>query len=125
MIHETPAATNEEPVPVPEVTPPPPVEKKPAVRRAAAKKKAATAKPEATDGGSKKQVKRLKKDLRGAKAEIAALQSQLVATLKREKELMLFSEKKFKKMTAAGKRWEKKQLAKMKKAAKKSRKKLK
>ena len=60
-----------------------------------------------------------------ARDEIAVLKDQLAAALKREAELRKLSEKKIKKMLAAGERWEKKQRIKLKKAARKARKKLK
>ncbi len=60
-----------------------------------------------------------------AKDEIAVLKDQLAAALKRERELSRISEQKALKMLAAGERWEKKQLAKLKKATAKARKKLK
>jgi len=58
-----------------------------------------------------------------AKDEIAVLKDQLAAAMKREKELVKISEQKARKMFAAGERWEKKQLEKIKKAASKVRKK--
>ena len=54
--------------------------------------------------------------------KITVLKDQLDAALKREKQLMKISEKKAKEMLAAGVRWEKKQLSKIKKAAEKARK---
>lgn len=51
-----------------------------------------------------------------ARDEIAVLKDQLTAGLKREKELVKISEKKARKMLAAGGGWEKKQLARIKKA---------
>ncbi len=53
-----------------------------------------------------------------ARDEIAVLKDQLDKALKREKELRKISEKKAKKMLAAGEAWEKKQLEKLRKAAK-------
>jgi hypothetical protein len=58
-----------------------------------------------------------------AKDEIAVLKDQLSEALKREKGLVKLSEQKAMKMLAAGERWEKKQLAKIKKAAARARKK--
>ena len=58
-----------------------------------------------------------------AKDEIAVLKDQLAAALKREKGLLKLSEQKAKKMFAAGERWEKIQLEKIKKAASRIRKK--
>ena len=58
-----------------------------------------------------------------AKDEIAVLKDQLAAAMKREKELVKISKQKARKMYAAGESWEKKQLAKLKKAASKARKK--
>ena len=49
--------------------------------------------------------------------EAAVLRDQLNKAMKREKELRKISEQKAKKMLAAGEAWEKKQLAKLKKAA--------
>ncbi len=60
-----------------------------------------------------------------AKDEIAVLKDQLAAALKRERELSRISEKKALKMLAAGERWEKEQLAKLKQATAKARKKFK
>jgi hypothetical protein len=78
-------------------------------------------------------VEKLKKDLKeaketmkvvraAAKDEITVLKDQLDAALKREKELLKISQKKAVKMLAAGERWEKKQVAKIVKAAKVARK---
>jgi hypothetical protein len=58
-----------------------------------------------------------------AKDEIAVLKDQLAAALKREKGLLKLSEQKAKKMFAAGERWEKIQVEKIKKAASRVRKK--
>ena len=58
-----------------------------------------------------------------AKDEIAVLKDQLASALKREKGLLKLSEQKAKKMFAAGERWEKIQLEKIKKAASRIRKK--
>jgi hypothetical protein len=58
-----------------------------------------------------------------AKDEVVVLKEQLAEALKREKGLIKLSEQKAKKMFAAGERWEKKQLAKLKKAASKARRK--
>jgi hypothetical protein len=58
-----------------------------------------------------------------AKDEVAVLKDQLAAALNREKGLIKLSEQKARKMFAAGERWEKKQLAKIKKAAARARKK--
>ena len=58
-----------------------------------------------------------------AKDEIAVLKDQLAVALKREKGLLKLSEQKAKKMFAAGERWEKIQLEKIKKAAARVRKK--
>jgi D-alanyl-D-alanine dipeptidase len=99
--------------------------KKPATR-----KSAAAARRAAATRSRNQLVKNLRKDLDDAratlkvartatKAEIAMLKDQLNAALKREKELLKISEKKVKKMIAAGERWEKKQLGKLKKAAEK------
>ena len=60
-----------------------------------------------------------------AKDEIAVLKDQLAAALKRERELSRISEQKALKMLAAGERWEKKQLAKLKQVTAKARKKFK
>jgi len=60
-----------------------------------------------------------------AKDEIAVLKDQLAAALKRERELSRISEQKALKMLAAGERWEKKQLAKLKKVTANARKKFK
>jgi len=49
------------------------------------------------------------------------LKEQLAAALKREQELMKLGEKKAKAMLAAGERWEKKQIARIKKATSKKR----
>ena len=58
-----------------------------------------------------------------AKDEIAVLKDQLAAAMKREKELVKISKQKARKMYTAGESWEKKQFAKLKKAASKARKK--
>lgn len=58
-----------------------------------------------------------------AKDEIAVLKDQLAAALKRENGLLKLSEQKARKMFAAGERWEKIQLEKIKKAASRVRKK--
>jgi hypothetical protein len=58
-----------------------------------------------------------------AKDEIAVLKDQLAAARKREKELVKISEEKVRKVIAAGESWEKKQLARLKQAASKVRKK--
>ena len=60
-----------------------------------------------------------------AKDEIAVLKDQLAAALKRERELSRISEQKAKQMLIAGERWEKQQLAKLKQAAAKAKKRLK
>ncbi len=52
-----------------------------------------------------------------AKDEIAVLKDQLAAALKRGKALVKISKKKAREMLVAGQRWEKKQLARIKKAA--------
>jgi len=51
-----------------------------------------------------------------AKDEIASLKDQLAEVLKREKALVKMSQEKTRKMIAAGERWERKQLNKIKKA---------
>ena len=58
-----------------------------------------------------------------AKDEVAVLKDQLAEALKREKGLLKLSEQKARKMFAAGERWEKEQIARIKKAAAKARKK--
>lgn len=55
-----------------------------------------------------------------AKAEIAVLKDQLAAVMKREKALLNISEQKAKMMWKAGEQWEKKQMAKIRKAFKKT-----
>ena len=60
-----------------------------------------------------------------AKDEIEVLKDQLAAARKREKELVRISEQKIKKMIVAGERWEKEQLARLKKATANARKKFK
>ncbi len=60
-----------------------------------------------------------------AKDEIAVLKDQLAVALKREREFSRISEQKAKQMLIAGERWEKQQLAKLKQAAAKAKKKLK
>ncbi len=60
-----------------------------------------------------------------AKDEIAVLKDQLAAALKRERKLSRISEQKIKKMLVAGERWEKEQLAKLKRAAANAKNKLK
>jgi len=52
-----------------------------------------------------------------AKAEIDVLNDNLKAALKREQALLKMGEKKAKMMMAAGQRWEKQQLAKIRKLA--------
>ena len=59
-----------------------------------------------------------------AKNEIAVLKDQLAAVIKREKELIKISKNKTAKMIAAGEKWEKQQLAKIKKTASRTRRKL-
>lgn len=59
-----------------------------------------------------------------AKDEIAVLRDQLAAVVKREKELMKMSKNKTAKMIAAGERWEKEQLARIKKIASQTRRKI-
>lgn len=113
--------------------------KKPRVAKASRKSKAM---PEdaAVDGKQQKAtdsrqllIAKLKQDLKEAKKtlkvarvaardEIEILKDHLNAALKREKELLKISEKKAKKMLAAGARWEKKQVAKIIDAAKTARK---
>ena len=56
-----------------------------------------------------------------ARDEIILLKDLLDAALKREKELVRLSEKKARKMIAAGERWEKKHMGRLKKAADKAR----
>ena len=58
-----------------------------------------------------------------ARDEVAVLKDQLAEALKREKGLIKLSKQKAKKMFAAGERWEKKQLAKIKSAAARARRK--
>ena len=60
-----------------------------------------------------------------AKNEIAVLKDQLAKAMKREEKLRKISQKKAKKMLAAGERWEKKQLDKLKKATEEARKRMK
>ena len=122
-------------------------ETSPAIKAAPAKKKAPAGKISSTEenrraaaSSRKALIDRLKKDLKKAKDaareelklaneaarnEIAVLKDQLAAALEREEVLRKLSEKKIKKMLAAGERWENKQRAKLKKAAQKARKKLK
>ena len=143
MADEQKEATEQEPV-VSETTP---AGKMAPVRKTSAKSKAAAGKISSTDenrraadSSRKALINRLKIDLMkardaareelklanvAARDEIAVLKDQLAAALKREEKLRKLSEKKIKKMLAAGERWEKKQRVKLKKAADKARKKLK
>ena len=143
MADEQKEATEQGPV-VNETTP---VGKMAPVRKTSAKSKAAAGKISSTDenrraadSSRKALINRLKIDLMkardaareelklanvAARDEIAVLKDQLAAALKREEKLRKLSEKKIKKMLAAGERWEKKQRVKLKNAADKARKKLK
>jgi len=143
MADEQKEATEQEPV-VSESTP---AGKMAPVRKTSAKNKAAAGKISSTDenrraadSSRKALINRLKIDLMkardaareelklanvAARDEIAVLKDQLAAALKREEKLRKLSEKKIKKMLAAGERWEKKQRVKLKKAADRARKKLK
>ena len=143
MAGEKKEATEQEPV-VSETTP---AGKMAPVRKTSAKSKAAAGKISSTDenrraadSSRKALINRLKIDLMkardaareelklanvAARDEIAVLKDQLATALKREEKLRKLSEKKIKKMLAAGERWEKKQRVKLKKAANKARKKLK
>jgi len=118
--------------------------KKPATRKPRTKRQAARSKRsktprskasnrKAATDSQRELVAKLRQDLKDvketikvaratAKYEIALLKEQLDAALKREKELVKISEKKTRKMLAAGERWEKKQVAKMMKSAEKARK---
>jgi len=115
------------------------VRKKAAVKKKTASRKKTTTKNRKTATTSRHALTaRLKQDLEAtkkafreelklvrvaAKDEIAVLKDQLTEALKREKGLIKLSEQKARKMLTAGERWEKKQLAKIKKAAARARKK--
>lgn len=90
-----------------------------------AKRKAATDSRHAAAEKLEQNLKDVREALKvartAAKAEITLLRDKLDAALKRE-ELVKISEKKAKRMIAAGENWEKKQLAKLKKSAKGARK---
>jgi len=143
MADDTKETTEEKPV----VTETPPVVKLAPAKKPPAKKKVTAQQPSSTEENLKAAavsrkalIERLKKDLKKAKDaakeelklaraaardEIAVLKDQLAAALGREAELRKLSEKKIKKMLVAGERWERKQRARLKKAARKVRKKLK
>jgi len=97
-------------------------------KKPVSRKKAASSRRAVATRSRNELVKTLRKDLEdtratlkaakaAARAEAALLKDQLRAALKRERELVKISEKKIKKMIAAGERWEKKQIGKLKKAA--------
>lgn len=87
-------------------------------RKAAAEKRASLAKKLREDLKATKETLKAVKD--SAKAEIAVLKDQLNAAMKREAELLKIGEKKVHAMVAAGEKWEKEQMAKLMKIAKKS-----
>ena len=92
--------------------------------RAAAHLKKAAAKRTVLANKLQEDLKATKETLKAvkesAKAEVAVLKDQLNAAMKREAELMKIAEKKVHAMVAAGEKWEKEQLAKLKKMANKS-----
>jgi hypothetical protein len=106
--------------------------KKTTKKKPLTKKQAIAVKRRAATRTRDQLVNVLKKDLEDTKAtlkvvkaaaknEIALMRDLLDAALKREKELMKISEKKAKKMFVAGEQWEKKQVKKLKRAAERTR----
>jgi len=87
-------------------------------RKVANEKRAALANKLRTDLKAAKDTIKATKE--SAKAEIAVLKDQLNAAMKREAELLKIGENKVRAMVVAGEKWEKQQLAKIKKMASKS-----
>ena len=87
------------------------------LKKAAAKRSALANKIQQDLKATKETLKAVKES---AKAEVAVLKDQLNAAMKREAELMKIAEKKVHAMVSAGEKWEKEQLAILKKMANKS-----
>lgn len=87
-------------------------------RKAAAKKHAVLAAKLREDLKATKETLKAVKE--SANAEIAVLKSHLAAAMKREAELQKIGEKKVREMVAAGEKWEKAQITRIKKIVAKS-----
>jgi hypothetical protein len=102
------------------------VKKKAVAKKATVKKKKSLPKKKVAANSRQELMKKLREDLKAgkaalsqaksaAKAEFDVINEKLKASLKREQALLKLGEQKAKMMLAAGQRWEKEQVAKIKK----------